>query len=126
MMTGMTSDEVISYFKQEYPGKNIVMIPEDDPTELLCEIEPSAEHADYSVAIAAIKESKAHFHNIATETYELIKGSVELFIDGKGCVLRVGEKVTILPSQTHYAVGNFGLVKVSSRPGWTVDDHIIV
>jgi isopentenyldiphosphate isomerase/mannose-6-phosphate isomerase-like protein (cupin superfamily) len=121
----MTAQDVIAYLQKEYPGKEIVCLPDKNPTEILCEIEPSTDHADYSVAVAAIKSSAPHHHNKSVETYEVIKGELELYVDGKMHQLAGGESYTIQPSQIHYAKGDFTLVKVTSHPGWTLEDHIL-
>lgn len=122
----MTAKEAISYFQKEYLGKKVICLPEDNPTEILCEINPSTDHADYSVAVAAIKSSAPHYHNKSVETYEVIKGDLELNIDGETHKLSESESYTIQPGQVHYAKGDFALVKVTSHPGWTFEDHILV
>jgi hypothetical protein len=48
----VTEQEVLDYFEKKYPGKTIVMLPEDNPTEIICEIEPSSEHPVFSNDLA--------------------------------------------------------------------------
>lgn len=122
----MTAQEAINYFKRTYPGKNIVCLPEDDPSEIICEIEPSSEHPDYNVAVAAIKQSVPHYHHKATEEYEVLEGELELVVDGESIKLKQGDTYVIKPPAVHSAKGDFTLVRVSSKPGWTPDDHILV
>jgi quercetin dioxygenase-like cupin family protein len=122
----MKVNEVLEYLGQNYPGKEVIMLPPDDPTEILCETEPSAEHSEYSVAIAAIKRSALHRHAVTTETYEIIDGQLDLYIDGEKVTLGPEDVCTVVPGENHYAVGDFALAKVTSHPGWTPKDHILI
>src|SRR5688500_7239142 len=120
----MTASGAIEYFRVTYPGKHIVALPEEDPTEIICEIDPADEHPEYGTAIAAIKASVPHYHKKATETYKVLRGDLKLFVDDQQHVLEVGDTFVIKPEQIHYAEGDFTLVEVVSRPGWTPEDHI--
>lgn len=122
----MTAKEIISYFQGQYPGKNVVKLPPGKPTEIICELEPSSEHLEYSVAIAAISSSKPHYHKKAIEFYEVMRGKLTLMVDNEPIELNVGDTYTVKPQQIHHARGDFTLVKVTSRPGWTLGDHILV
>jgi len=122
----MNKQNVIHQLKLQYPSKTIICIPNDNPTEILCEIEPSTEHGDYSVVIAVIDGSAPHVHKDTTEEYEVIKGELKLFKDGREYVLHAGDSITINPGEVHYARGNETWVKATSHPGWTPEDHILV
>lgn len=122
----MSAKEIINYFQEQYPGKNVVKLPPDKPTEIICELEPSSEHPEYSIAIAAVGSSKPHYHKKTTEFYEVIRGGLTLIVDDESVELKVGDTYTVKPEQIHHAKGSFTLVKVTSRPGWTPDDHILV
>jgi quercetin dioxygenase-like cupin family protein len=122
----MTAGEVIANFQRNYPGRNIVVLPEDNPTEIICEVDPSAEHPEYNVAIAAIKASAPHFHRKAIETYEVIEGDLRLTVEGQTTNLKAGDSQTVPTNQVHSAMGDFTVVLVSSRPGWTPEDHILI
>ncbi len=117
--------EVIALLKHDYPGKTIVCLPERDPAEIICEVDPSSEHPQFSSSIAAIKSSKPHYHNLAEETYVVLRGRLDMFIDGKHLVLNEGERVVVPPKSIHFAKGDFTLVQVDSSPGWTPSDHIL-
>lgn len=121
----MTVEEVMKHFKKNYPGKLIVRLPENNPTEIICEVEPTKKHADYSIAIAAIKTSSPHFHKLATEKYEILSGRLKLTVDNQTLSLDKGETYTVLPNETHYATADFALVRVTSEPGWAAKDHIL-
>lgn len=121
----MTESEVLDYFAKKYPSKNIVKLPEDNPQEIICEIDPTAKHPGYNVAIAAIRQSVPHHHNHAVETYEVMQGKLALTIDDDTVHLRQGDTYTVFPPQVHSAKGDFMLVKVRSEPGWTPEDHIL-
>jgi len=121
----MDSKKVIFEIKKLYPGKTIVKIPENNPTEIICEIEPTKNHSNYSVAIAVINKSKSHKHIKSTETYEVIKGELNLFVENKKIILKKGEEYSVIPNKVHWAEGKETWVKVTSTPGWTIKDHLL-
>ena len=121
----MNSEKVTKILKGLYPGKNIVALPENNPTEIICEVEPTADHPEYSVAMAVIVESKPHFNDV-TETYEVESGSLELAVNGSIIELKEGKSYTIPPGVVHSAKSNEAWVKVESRPGWTPQSHHLV
>lgn len=122
----MTAKDVITYFENNYPGRNIVSLPAENPTEIICEIDPTSEHPEHNTAIAAIKRSEPHYHKEATEYYKIIKGTLTLYVDGREIVLNEGSEYTIKPKSIHYATGDFAIVEVKSSPGWTSGDHILI
>lgn len=122
----MTEDEVLNYFQENYPGKNIIMIPDGNPSEIICEVDPSSEHPKFNRAVAAIKESEPHYHKYAVEKYKVIIGELKLNVDGQVIKLKEGDEYTIEPGKMHSAEGNFTIVQVDSEPGWNKDDHFLV
>lgn len=122
----MNAERITQELKTQYPGKNIISLPRDNPKEILCEIDPSSKHPEYNTAIAVIDASAAHFHIISKETYKIIKGELHLFLNGKEKVLKTGEEYTIQPYIIHWAQGNETWAQVYSAPGWTAEDHILV
>jgi len=122
----MNQTQVIKQLQQQYPGKTIICLPEDNPTEILCEIDPSSNHQDYSVVISIIDKSLPHIHDVTTEEYEILKGTLTLFRGNSQFELHQGERITIHPHEVHYAVGNETWIKVTSHPGWTPTDHILI
>lgn len=121
----MTTQEIIKYFKKTYPNKNILALPEDSPTEIICEVDPTTDHPTYNVAIAAIKQSEPHYHKQSIEIYEVLEGELELTVDGKIVKLSKGDMYIINPPLVHSVKGNFALVKVTSKPGWVTEDHLL-
>lgn len=121
----MTEQEVMAYFAKNYPGKNLVRLPQQNPTEIICEVEPSADHPEWNLAIAAILQSEPHYHDHAVEVYEVLRGELELTVDDDTVHLSKGDTFTVFPPQVHFAKGDFTLVKVRSEPGWTADDHVL-
>jgi quercetin dioxygenase-like cupin family protein len=120
----MNSQPIIAELKSKYPGKNIIKNPADNPTEIICEIDPTPDHPNYDVAIAVIDVSKPHYHQVSTETYEIINGELDLFIDGIKHHLKEGDSLTIEPGRVHYAIGSETWIKATSRPGWIPSDHL--
>lgn len=122
----MNIHRIIPQLKHQYPGKEIIYNPPDNPTEIICEIEPTSEHPERSVAIAVAGKSKPHFHKKSTEVYEIVRGTLFLFKDGEKHILYEGERMTIIPGTIHSAEGDECWFLTYSKPGWTAGDHIIV
>jgi len=122
----MNAKKVITELSQKYPGKKIIKLPEDNPTEILCEIDPATNHPQKSVAISIIDKSEPHYHKKATETYKVIKGNLSMVIDGQKNKLEAGDSLSIKPRDIHYAIGDETWVEVYSEPGWVPEDHILV
>lgn len=120
----MNARAVIAKLHKLYPGKTMVKNDEKNPTEIICEIEPTSEHAGYSVAIAVIDRSIPHYHKKSEEEYEVIKGNLVVTIEGKEFTLHTGEKITIFPGRTHSATGDETWIKATSRPGWKPEDYL--
>lgn len=58
----MDVKRVIEQLKKEYPSKKIIKNIENNPTEIICEIDPTEKHRIYSIAIAVIDQSIPHYH----------------------------------------------------------------
>ncbi len=122
----MDVEKVVAYFEFQYPGKKIVKLPKDNPTEIICEVEPTEENPQRSVADAVIDQSVPHLHQESTETYRILEEDVTLFIEADHIDLKTGDVFQIPPGNLHWAVGNSALVRVISEPGWKAEDHILV
>ena len=120
----MNKEKIINELKIKYPGKRIILNNENNPTEIICEINPSSEHSENSIAIAVIDNTEAHYHKQSIELYEVLKGSLFLVVDGKKHKLKKGESFTIKSSEIHSAKGQETWIKVTSRPGWALEDHL--
>jgi len=118
--------QILHSLKEEFPEKAIFPIPENDPKEILCEINPSDLHPDYSVAIAYINKSEPHQHIKSVETYEVEEGELDLYLDGVKKVLKKGQAYTINPGVIHWGEGEWVRIRVTSNPGWTLEDQIEV
>jgi len=121
----MNVRKVTEELKRKYPGNGIIMNDKDNPTEILCEVDPSSDHPDYSLAVAVIDKSQPHAHKRSKETYKVIRGNLVLCIDGKKYKLNEDEEMIIEPGKTHWAEGNETWVECYSEPGWTFEDHIL-
>ncbi len=123
----MDAKRIVEELTQEFPGKNILILPQDKPTEIICEIDPSSLHRESSVAIAYIDRSAPHYHRRAAETYVIEEGSLRLVVDGQEHQLQAGDTFVISPGQVHEATGDATRVRVeSSGRGWTPKDHILI
>jgi len=118
----MDKQKVIQQLKEKYPGKNIA----ENPNEILCEVNPTQEHPEWSMAIAIIDQTQPHKHEVQTEIYEVIKGELKIIKNNQQeYILQAGDKLTINPGEIHQAIGNETWIKCHSRPGWFPEDHIL-
>ncbi len=122
----MVSTLILNQLKKLYPEKAIFSFPKDQPTEIICEVESTSLHPEFSKAVAIIDQSAPHVHYQTTETYTIINGELDLFIDGEKHHLSKGESYEIKPGQVHYAIGRETWVECVSRPGWIKEDHFLV
>lgn len=122
----MNVDSIKQELAKEYGDKAVFLNEVNGSvTEMICELEPTSEHSDYSTAIAIIDKSEPHYHQLTTEKYKIIKGKLTLHVGEQQIELQEKDEYTIIPTSIHWAEGNETWVEVSSKPGWTIDDHII-
>ncbi len=121
----MDVEKVIKQLKKKYPNKSIVQNKnkKEIVTEILCEIEPTNEHPDWSNAIVVLDESTKHYHNETTETYKVLKGTLNLFVDNEKIILNKKDTYTITPNKVHHATGNETWFECRSKPGWKFEDY---
>lgn len=50
----MNTQKIIQELQEKYPGKEIVLDSEDNPTEIICEIEPTSEHPERSTTMPSL------------------------------------------------------------------------
>ena len=122
----MDTEKVQKELKEKYPGNNIVVIEDGEYQEIVCELEPSIDHPERSLALAVVGRSQSHYHKVSTEVYEVVKGELTIHIDGDTKILNEGEKLEIKPGIVHSAEGNECWFLTHSRPGWQFEDHILV
>ena len=120
----MQVDKVVTELNKLYPGKSIFKNDDTTTTEILCEIEPTSEHPDYSNAIAIIDKSIPHIHYKTTETYKVLKGELKLHIGNEVFTLKESQSHVINPNNVHWAEGNETWIECYSKPGRTIEDQI--
>lgn len=112
-------------YEKSYPGKSIFENSVDGVvSEMICEVEPTTDHASWSLAIAVIDKSEKHHHKKTTETYKVVKGQLKLYVDNEVIELSEGDTHTIQPGQVHWAEGDETWVECRSEPGWRIEDHM--
>ncbi len=122
----MNSEKEVALLRSLYPGKNIIQIPPENPSEIICEVDKVDDpQGGCSVAIAVIDHSAPHFHRRTCERYEVLDGEVELFVAGEKKLLREGDISIIAPEMVHWVQADAAWVKVIAIPAWTPEDHII-
>jgi len=122
MDTGARMQEEMRRLEREFPGKRVIALPPEDPTEIIAEL---GGDSGQSAAVAVILRSKPHVHRQTAETYEVEEGELYLFLDGELRVLGPGERLTVQPGQEHWAQGAPTRVRVTSSPPWSAADHIL-
>lgn len=121
----MDHQRIIEELRHKYPGCPITCLPVDSPTEIVVEIERTA-NPDQSVAIAIIDRSEPHRHEQTYEVYEVLEGALEVHCDEVVTTLWPGEQISIAPGVVHWAEGNAARVRVIASPAWTPEDHKLV
>lgn len=119
----MNVKKVVGLLKKKYPGKKIIINTPDNPGEIVCEIDQAEIR---SMAVAVIDRTRLHYHRELTEVYEVTKGKLMMYLDGKKHVVKKGEKIEMRQGVRHYAVGDETWINVYSTPGWKPEDHILV
>jgi len=122
----MNTQKIIKELQQKYPGKKVILNPPENPTEIICELSPTSEHPESSVALAIVGSSKPHYHKNTTEIYEAQKGILTVYVNGEKHILQEGEKITIKPNTIHHVEGDEAWFFIHSNPGWMFEDHIVV
>jgi mannose-6-phosphate isomerase-like protein (cupin superfamily) len=113
-------EKIVAKLKKDYPEKNIVLNPPENPTEIVCETNP-----EKGLAVIVIDSSIPHHHLHTTEIYRVTKGNLTLYIDGNEKELSEGDEFTIYPNEVHFAIGSETWIDEQSTPPWTAEDHII-
>ncbi|MBI2325921.1 cupin domain-containing protein [Candidatus Collierbacteria bacterium] len=120
------SERILNELKNKYPKTKAYDL-DGHSEHFVCEIEPVTDHPGYDRAVEVILKSQPHKHLIMTQYYTIISGTLELHDGEKVIVLNPGDKYTINPGRTHWAVSkNECWVEIYSKPGWTKQDHIPV
>ena len=122
----MNTKKIIQKLQQKYPNKTIITNDKTHPTEILCETDPPSEHSEYSIAISVIDKSKPHKHNITTETYKIINGTLSLHVGEKAIMMNTGDKYVVSPGTIHWAEGKETWIECQATPAWTLKDHILI
>ncbi len=115
----MNTQKITEELKRLYPNKNITINDPVNPTEIICEVVPGSWDPERSVSVVIFDGKIKHPHSFQKETYEVLKGVLEMSKEGKTFFLSEGEKLTIDQDEFHIAKGNETWVKVTSEPAWT-------
>jgi quercetin dioxygenase-like cupin family protein len=107
-----------SPIKQNAPdGKNVTELVREDPT-------PSPKT---STAVAVIERSGRHHHVRMTEVYRVLRGELNLHVDGETVVLRERDEFTIKPGVVHWGESdpeNPAWIEVVCTPAFSPEDLI--
>lgn len=122
----MNVTKVVSELQEKYPGKKIILNTPENPTEIICEIEPTEKHPERSVAVAVVDRIRPHYHKKLTEVYKITRGMLILHLGRQKKIAKENERIKIPPGEIHWAEGDETWFYVYSTPGWTQEDHILV
>lgn len=101
----------------------------EQPLKTTYELIPSSEGLGFSLAVSDIIESAPHYHADLSETYTVIYGALEIFINDKSYVLYPNDVIVVPRKAVHWArsvTGEPARVLVSCVPGWTPEDNHVV
>jgi len=113
---------------KKYPG---VIIKENKDqngvtTEIVGEIDRNLIDSKRAVAVAVIDKSPEHYHKVTTEEYEVIKGDLTVYLNGKPFKLLSGQKLIVRPGVKHWANGAETWIYCYSEPDWSPGDYQLV
>jgi len=114
----MNAKKVIKELEKQYPGKNIMVNDPENPTEIICEIEPAEWNPDRNSAVVVFDGKIKHPHGYRKQIYEVLRGILEITKGGKSYFLTEGQKLTEGMEDFHLAKGKETWVKVTSEPAW--------
>lgn len=120
----MDVKKVTAELKKEYPGAKIIVNDKNKPSEILCEVDPSAKHPGFSTAVSVIDKTEPHSHERSAEIYYVLRGKLELFLNNERYILTQDQFKVIPPQTIHFAQGTETWVLVYAEPGWSKEDHI--
>jgi mannose-6-phosphate isomerase-like protein (cupin superfamily) len=119
----MDAQKVLAELQQQYPGAHIKQLPADAPKEIVCEFDPSANHPEWSLAMAVIDRSEPHYHNRIVEIYRIVRGQLKLHVNHEEHIMYEGQEYTVTPGVVHWAEGDETWVEVYCSPAYTQEDH---
>ena len=105
---------------------------EVSPEKITCgvmrELISSSQFDKLNIAHVNIERStKKHFHKKLTEFYYILKGNLDVDIDGKIENLKQGDIIMISPNTKHEAFSKDGAeILVICSPPWVEEDEILV
>jgi mannose-6-phosphate isomerase-like protein (cupin superfamily) len=120
----MNVEKVKEQLAELYPGGNIKENPNEmgEISEVVCEIDRATIDSDRDVAVVVADKSAEHWHNIITEEYEVLRGTLKVFQDGHVTSLKERETITIKPGTRHSVEGNETWFYCYSVPDWFPGD----
>lgn len=129
-ITGILTQEIID--KQPQPTKirkELYQRAFKQPLKTTYELVPTYEGLDFSLAITDFIETTPHYHLHLSETYTIVYGTVEVFVDEKSYILNPGDVIVVPINSVHWARsvnGKLARMIVSCIPGWTPEDNHLV
>lgn len=97
--------------------------------EVIYEMIGPKDNLGWSLAIADIIQTKAHYHLYTSEIYTVVSGVLEVTLDNTPCILQTGEVLRIPIGAVHSArtlSTSPSRILVSCVPAWTPEDHLFV
>jgi mannose-6-phosphate isomerase-like protein (cupin superfamily) len=121
----MNIEKVKKELAAKYEDANIKENPGPDGkvTEIVAEIDRKLVDSERDVAVVVADASTEHWHERTTEEYEILKGSLRVFLDGQPTDLKEGETITINPGVKHRIEGDETWFYCFSVPDWTAEDY---
>jgi mannose-6-phosphate isomerase-like protein (cupin superfamily) len=109
-------------------------VQDTNPRQITCglrrELTNLKDFQDMDVVHVTIKDStKKHYHKKLTEVYFVLKGSIDVEIDGKTEQLEKGHIIMIFPNTNHKAWKTSeedAEILVVCCPPWAEEDEILV
>ncbi|HLD85416.1 MAG TPA: cupin domain-containing protein [archaeon] len=109
-------------------------VKDASPVEITCgimrKLTDAKDHKGMDVVhVTIIDSTKKHYHKTLTEIYYVLKGSIEVELDGKREHLNEGQMVMIYPNTHHKAWKTSeenAEILVVCLPPWAKEDEILL
>jgi GrpB-like predicted nucleotidyltransferase (UPF0157 family) len=122
----MDVERIARQLRDAFPHGTLLRPTDANANELIYELEPGAEHPEYSKAVAVIERIPGHFSRRSTLRFTVLRGTLKLFPHGELRVLNVGDTCEIEPYVFFWAEADEACVEVFGTPAWTVQDRRFV
>ena len=109
-------------------GEDLYQNKKARAAEIVYEVTTQQSSLPFGIAIADIQQSEAHFHKVTWETYTVVQGNLEVYLDGERHVLHPGDVIKIPLWVVHFAKSldeTPARITVTTIPEFSPEDYYL-